>query len=95
VALLRRSLGEEPGVEPVVEPVDAVLVDGVPWEPERPVGAPLGEALPPVSPPPDESSIAATTPAAAAAATTAASTAFLTRPEATLARPWLHAWKSS
>jgi hypothetical protein len=46
-------------------------------------------------PPPPESSIAAATPAAAAAATTAASTAFLTRPEATLARPWLHPWKSS
>jgi hypothetical protein len=46
-------------------------------------------------PPPPESTIAATTPATAAAATTAASTAFLTGPEATLARPWLHPWKSS
>jgi hypothetical protein len=48
-----------------------------------------------LTPPPEERTIATTTPAIAAAATTAASTAFLTRPEATLARPWLHPWKSS
>jgi len=46
-------------------------------------------------PPPPESTMATTTPAAAAAATTAASTAFFTGPEATLARPWRHLWKSS
>jgi hypothetical protein len=46
-------------------------------------------------PPLPESTRATTTPAIAAAATTAASTAFLTGPEATLARPWLHLWKSS
>jgi hypothetical protein len=47
------------------------------------------------SPPREERTIATTTPAIAAAATTAASTAFLTGPEATLARPWLHLWRSS
>jgi hypothetical protein len=44
---------------------------------------------------PPESTTARITPPTAAAATTAASTAFFTGSEATLARPWLHTWKSS
>ena len=53
------------------------------------------EVPPPLPPLPDESTMATTTPAIAAVATTPASTAFLTGPEATLARPWRHASKSS
>jgi hypothetical protein len=55
----------------------------------------VGAAVVPVPPSLDERTTATMTPASAATATTAASTAFLTEPEATLARPWLHVSKSS
>ena len=71
--------------------VDAGVVAEVVRRAVVPVVAP-GAAS---SPPPPESTIATTTPATAAAATTAAGTALFTRPEATLAPPWRHGWKSS
>jgi hypothetical protein len=59
--------------------------------PCAPVVAPP-EEVPPLPP---ESTTARITPPTAAAATTAASAGFFTGSEATLARPWLHTWKSS
>jgi len=73
-----------------VVPVETCVVVSVPAF----VEAVAGDAW--LSPPPlEESTIAATTPAIAATAITPASTAFLTGPEATLARPCLHLSKSS
>jgi hypothetical protein len=79
---------------PVVTVLVGVCVVPVAAEVPAGVEAVVGAAW--LFPPPlEESTIAATTPPIAATATTPASTAFLTEPEATLARPWPHLSKSS